>query len=167
MRVALHRRLRGFANSSTSPRPERMLRRGRAVDNNFRFYHCLYSRCEKEDVLGNWLNPDRIRAENPSVNWSKFSKPWDAIFDYPLCGFAQHVVCALPGRLPETLPNKKAKFLFFRPQHKPEGENYSHSEICTFKEGALVEKPSLGSIVKKEFRTEIAKRSVILRYPLA
>jgi hypothetical protein len=145
-----------------------MLRDERPADNRFRFYHCLYYRCNQEDVIGNRLLGARISYKNPSVNWSKYGKPWDVIFDFPDSGIAQFVVCALPKELPiEVQLGVKPKPHSFFPAHVPELTNYAHSEIWTFKDGAHVENPrGLPETVKKEFRQIMSDRGVILRKPL-
>jgi hypothetical protein len=153
MRVALHGHLRGFENSSAHPIPTRLLRSNRPVDNSFRFFHQLYHRCSKEDVAGDRLIASRIRYSNPSVNWSKYAKPWDVIFDFPGRGIAQFLVCGLPRELPKTSEVEEAKAHSFFPGHVPECCNYSHCEIRTFKEGSKYSslncrKPSRRSFVK-------------------
>src|SRR5208337_2719167 len=82
MRVALHALLSGFANSSVQPRPQRMFQNGRPVDNQFGRFERLYHRCVQEDMEGNRLSALRLRYENTSVNRSRYSKPWDVIFDH-------------------------------------------------------------------------------------
>src|SRR5271166_906034 len=101
---------------------------------------------------GNRLSALRLRYENTSVNRSRYSKPWDVIFDHPGQGIVQFLVCWLPLELPYVQPNPPVTLHSFYPGHKPEDENYSHSEIWTYKEGVRVEKPSLPNTVKKEFR---------------
>jgi hypothetical protein len=143
-----------------------MLRSNRPVDNNFRFFHQLYHRCTKEDIVGDRLVPLRIRYRNPSVNWSKYGKPWDVIFDFPGHGIAQFFVCGLPTELPRTAGVQKAKPHSFFPSHIPEYSNYSHCEIWTFKVGVHIPNPTLTDTVKKEFRQIMSDRAAILRSPL-
>jgi hypothetical protein len=144
-----------------------MVRRGRPIDNSFRFYHGLYYRCSQEDLVGKRLLAARIPYKNPSVNWSKQGKPWDVIFDFPGLGIVQFLVCGLPRELPiEVKPGVKPKPHSFYPTHVPEPENYAHSEIWTFKDGAHVENPkNLPETVKKEFRQIMSDRGVVLWKP--
>jgi hypothetical protein len=108
----------------------------------------------------------RIRYYNPSVNWSKFSKPWDVIFDYPSEGIVQFVVAALPTELPKSPPPGTApKLHSFFPTHEPLADNYPHCEIRTLKEGQFVENGKLPELVKKEFRQMMSDRSVVLWQP--
>jgi hypothetical protein len=111
--------------------------------------------------------PARIRA-NCSVNWSKYSRPWDVIFDYPGCGIVQFIVCLLPKELPKeeipagaTAPQPHS----FYPEHDPLPDNYPHSEIRTFRAGARVTSSHLPETVKKEFRQIMSDQSVILLNP--
>jgi len=147
-----------------------MFQSGRPVDRGFRFFHCLYYRFTKEDVSGDRLLGARISYRNPSVNWSKYGKPWDVIFDFPGRGIAQFLVCGLPKELPkdrDTGSRDQPKEHSYFPGHVPECDNYAHCEIWTFKEGAHVPNPTnLPATVKKEFRQIMSDRAVILRVPL-
>ncbi len=146
-----------------------MLQNGRAVDNAFRFFHCLYYRCTQEDVSEDRLLAARIPYRDTSVNWSKYSKPWDVIFDHPGQGIAQFLVCGLPKELPTELPpgpqRSPPKPHSFFPGHVPLPKNYSHCEVWTFKEGARTSNPRLPETVKKEFRQIMSDRSVLLYSP--
>lgn len=142
-----------------------MFQGGREIDNNYLGCHQLYRRFGKDDLLENRLIPARIKCINTSVNWSKHSKPWDVIFDTPDMGYCQILVKNLPTELPKE-NTAGAKLHNFAPEHKPEDNNYSHSEIVTFKEGIkMTGNFDLPSTVKKEFRTIISDRSVILTVP--
>ena len=170
LRVQLHKRFRGFASSSKQPRPARLVQGDRSTDNAFRWYHALYQRCSKEDMDGDRLNPNRIKYENASVNWAKYSRPWDVIFDYPGCGFVQFIVLALPKGIPrdippDTAPNNKPEPHWCKPAHVPEPDNYSHSEIWTFKPAGRVASGKLGSLAKKEFRQILSDHGVLLQEP--
>lgn len=142
-----------------------MLQGARGAKTGFRFFHCLYHRCNSEAVSGDRLLPGGIRYDNTSVNWCKFSKPWDVIFDAPGLGIAQFVVLALPRDLPIVLLSEEAKRYSFYPRHVPLPNNYSHSEVSTFKEGEYMPKPKLPETVKKEFRQIMSDRSVVLLRP--
>jgi hypothetical protein len=108
----------------------------------------------------------RIAYQNQSVNWSKYGKPWDVIFDFPGHGFAQFLVGDLPTELPSQKTENAKPHSFF-PSHVPECRNYSHCEIWTFKDGVPISKSTkLPATVKKEFRQIISDRAVILRTPL-
>lgn len=148
-----------------------MLRDGRGVDNSgFSPWHRLFYRCSTEDVEGDRLIPSRIRYQNTSVNWSKYSKPWDVIFDHERWGFAQVLVRHLPSRLPKELPADKkqaakARRFVLAAEHDPLDTNYSHSEIRTFVDGVRLPEADLSKTARKEFRVELSDRCLILWHP--
>jgi hypothetical protein len=142
-----------------------MERRGRPVDNSFRDHHGLYYRCTKEDFEDDGrLNPSRIRCDNTSVNWSKYSKPWDVIFDHPGFGIVRFLVKELPKELPKQ-PPKGANVRSFYPVHDPMDENYAHAEIGTFDGQKRIANPNLGKIVKTEFRMIMRDRAMLILPP--
>lgn len=165
-RMTLHGQLFGFASSSSDPRPVRMYKGDRGVDTCFKGWHQLYRRCKQEDLIDNRLNPTRIKYSNTSVNWSKFSKPWDVIFDYPDHGVVRFFVRDLPEELPKEKPaaGPLPKLYSFVAEHFPEENNYSHSQIMTYKENVRVT-AKLPSTVKKEFKTIMCDRSLVLLEP--
>src|SRR6185503_3270378 len=83
IRLQLRERVVGFESSSTHSRPARMIKGHRGADPVFLGEDLLFHRCTAEDVVGDRLNPARIKYDRTSCNWSKYSKPWDVIFDYP------------------------------------------------------------------------------------
>jgi len=144
-----------------------MKRNGRPKDQCFLPFHRLYHRCEDEDLDGDRLLAARIKFKNTSVNWSKYSKPWDVIFDNPQHGIVQFLVCQLPKELPKEQPTGgAAKLHSFSPGHVPLDKNYAHSEIWTYKDNErLVDVKDLPKIVKKEFRSTLSDAAVVLRRP--
>lgn len=140
-----------------------MLKRQRGIDKNFKAWHQLYRRCECEDMEDNRLIAARIPSNNISVNWSKYSEPWDVIFDHPRFGFTRLLVCDLPEELPKQ-PPVGSKIHSYVSEHDPEETNYAHSQIVTYKEGKKV-KNKIPLTVKKEFRTIISDRSLLLLRP--
>lgn len=143
-----------------------MLRNGRGVDNSHGPEDHLYRRCVKEDVEGDRLLAARIKYDDTSVNWSKYSKPWDVIFDYPGQGIARWTVKDLPKNLPQEIPpgTKKVELHDFNPSHMPLCYNYSHSEIHVYRNGQRIQRLS-SNLAKKEFRTIMSERSSILFSP--
>jgi hypothetical protein len=165
--IAFRKRLFGFKDSSTHPRPARMLRNGRPPDQNFKRRHFLYHRCTKEDVEGGVFLPPRIRVDRPSVNWSKYSKAWDVIFDYPRNGIVRFVVGNLPRELPKAAqrPSERAPELHsFFPFHDPLDENYSHSEIRCSRGVREIRRIS-SSMVAKEFQAIMSREGLLLLHP--
>jgi hypothetical protein len=142
-----------------------MIQGDRAVDNEFKPRHHLYYRCKKEDVVGDRLLGPRLRCEGASVNWSKYSKPWDVIFDHADHGIARLIVRDLPKDLPQQQPSGTPIDLHsFLPHHEPIKTNYSHSEIWPYRENTRLNRLS-SRTVKKEFQTMMAARSLVLRDP--
>jgi hypothetical protein len=170
--VAFHYRLPGFAHSSTHKLPARLLQGNRLPDQRFSAGDHLYHRCNREDIIGDRLNGNRIKYGQVSVNWSRYSKPWDVVFDYEGWGIARFVVRELPFRLPKEVVQPKnpktapPKLYSFVPEHVPEARNYSHSEILIMKDGIRqFEDVDLPKTVKKEFRQIMADRSLVLHQP--
>jgi hypothetical protein len=151
-----------------------MMRKGRLVDSCFCNFHRLYYRCQREDFENDRLIAARIPYKNPSVNWSKYSWPWDVVSGYPHWGIVLFFVAHLPKELPKNLPpaSKKGagiqasvKLHSFYPGHVPLEENYAHCEIWTFKDGAKVQQPSLPALAKKEFRQIMSDRAFMVLRP--
>lgn len=141
-----------------------MYRKGRGIDRGILPRHCLYFRVQREDLIGNRINPGRIRASDTSVNWSKYSLPWDVVFDYKGAGIARFMVRDVPKILPTTVAGG-TKEHHFRPVHDPLEENYSHCEIRCFKEGEHHTSGKLPVTVKKEFRQILSDRAYVLMLP--
>lgn len=136
------------------------------MDGSFHPYHLLYRRCNREDLDGNRLLPGRIKLDT-SVNWSKYSEPWDVIFDYPASGFAQIRICFLPSNVPHEVPSGEQSALYVcRPSHAPCHDNYSHSEIWTYKKGKAglerIRKERVGNLAKKEIRQILSDHALVL-----
>jgi hypothetical protein len=166
-RIAFHRRLIGFANSSTHRRPDRLLRNGRSPDQNFRRRDLLYHRCTREDVEDEVFLPARIRIDRPSVNWSKYSKTWDVIFDHPGHGIVRFIVGNLPRELPTAPPRPgehRAELHHFYAFHDPLDLNYSHSEIRCSRGGRELARIN-SSAVKKEFQAMMSREGLLLLRP--
>lgn len=162
-RVASLARRTGFASSSSHPRPNRLIQDGRESDNQFRWHHLLYQRFTQEDVHEGRLLPARIRYGDPSSNWSKYSKPWDVVFDNPGEGIAQILVADLPSGIPKIIPDGMTSEIHScRPSHVPLPENYPHSEIWTYKGEVKVKSGRLGSLAKKAFQAEMSERCIII-----
>ena len=152
-------------------RPTRMIRNGRSVDQNFCKFHKLYYRCQADAVIDNRLLAPKLKSFDISVNWSKYSKPWDVIFGDPSAGIALFFVFDIRRDLPTdrtTEQREIPKVHSYRPVHDPDDDNYSHSEITVIKDGQRVTKSSMvGEKAKKEFRQIISDKSVMLKQPKA
>jgi hypothetical protein len=138
----------------------------RGVDINFRWFQLLYQRCVLEDVEGERLLAARINYKEQSVNWSKYSKPWDVIFDDPGSGIVQFFVGGLPRDLPNVIPKgTKSDLYTFRPAHVPLPLVYPHCEIWTFKVNTRIQGKKLGELAKKEYRALMSERSFVICQP--
>jgi len=173
MQLALHKRLLESEISSAQP-PSRMIRAGRPTDQGFCWYHRLYYRCKMEDVAEDRLLPLRVRYIDASVNWSKYSKPWDVIFGHSKAGIALFVVCEMRRDLPSELPASTArqqdqpKRRAYRPWHEPYDENYPHAELAVYMDDRrLTKERQISEEAKKEFRQIISDRSRVIRQPNA
>jgi hypothetical protein len=133
-----------------------MFQNGRGIDYDFRARHKLYWRCVKEHLEGDRIITARIRCDNLSVNWSKYSKPWDVIFDHPGQGIVRFKVANIPVALPRNKPPGVSVAPHdYRPAHNPLPKNYAHSEIRAYRGDASVKEVS-SSLVKKEFRAAMS-----------
>jgi hypothetical protein len=144
-----------------------MLRNGRPPDQSFKSRDFLYHRCTKEDVEDEVFLPARIRINRPSVNWSKYSKAWDVIFDYPGHGVVRFAVGNLPRELPKAPlkpGEKRPEPHHFFPLHDPLDLNYSHSEIRCSRGGRELVKIS-SSAVTKEFQAIMSRQGLLLLRP--
>lgn len=107
-----------------------MYRRDREVVPDFDGPELLYLRYSSQHFMRGQLTPDGIRSQlQQSVNRGRFSEPDDALFSgtgrYDGFGVVEFRVSDIPPRVDQ--PEGPA-YLFFM-CHKPEDENYSHSEI--------------------------------------
>jgi hypothetical protein len=135
----------------------------------------LYYRSQAEDDFqGNYLNPLRIRLFDISVNWSKYSKPWDVIYGHSDAGIAEFVVREvrrdLPTELPPANPRQRhqPKRRTYLPWHDPIDDNYSHTEIAVLRDGRRVtDHNQITTEAKKEFRQILSDRSRVIRAPRA
>lgn len=163
-RVTLHRLLQRFSSFSTARRPQRMIQGTRGVDDRFQSGHKPYHRCTAEDLVGDRFLPPRSRYFDMSVNWSKYSKPWDVIFDYSKEGIVRFTVRDLPKEIPRDGRVNRVMIISSWPVHVPCPDNYSHCEIRAFHGSTRV--TSMGKLAKKEFRTIMSDRGFILSRPL-
>jgi hypothetical protein len=167
-RLALRARLLRFVHFSPHRRPARMITGNRGVRDDFLGHHRLYYRCKKEDLLAETgrLSPARIKCENTSVNWSRFSKPWDVICDHPDHGIVFFKMGKFPPDLPKQTPlDPKTARRSFRPVHDPLPANYAHAEIQTFDGNRTIPKPNLSQMVKTEYRVALSDQGFLILTP--
>ena len=148
-----------------------MIQGSRGVNSSFLPRHKLYFRVPSEAyVNGQWIEAsiDFIPAANQSVNWSKYSKPWDVKFDHADHGIALIRVSDIPERLPDAISTDlNDKVHFYTATHVPEPNNYSHSEIQVLKDGkVIVNRSKVSNKTKKQYRALIRAKAVILLPPI-
>lgn len=140
-----------------------MYRNGRGEDQDFHPREPLYRRVRQEDLAGESLLAAKIGYHQWSINRGKFSEPEDVAFGWDGCGVAQFYVEDVPAEVSGDTPGEKT--YNFRPQHRPDEDNYAHSEIWAFREGLRVDRPNPSSSVKKKYRTMLSQRITIIRAP--
>jgi hypothetical protein len=144
--------------------PERMLRRGRGVVENFDPAEPLYRRCTKTEVgvpgSGLW-----VRFPDFSVNrgGQGFGPASDVLLpDWPDHGVIQFLVQDIPA----SINSDQSTRYEFKPIHVPEDLNYAHSEVRAFKNGAYDRGLDVKSkLVKKQFRQLLGERAVVVITP--
>jgi hypothetical protein len=132
--------------SSADNRPERMFRQARPVDSCFESSEDLYYRCRAEHISDNRLLPQAIRFPDFSVNRSKYSNPEDVLVptysDWGVSAF--HV-----GDLQLEQKTDAHTVYSWQVIHDPLEDNYSHSEVRTFKNGSYSETLKVPTTTKK------------------
>lgn len=125
--------------------PERLKRRGREADQEFSLGERLFRRVTPRHPLDSegFVLPPGVPLPDLSVNREKYSEPEDVLIGYP---DAIGVAAAVVGDIPAEIEGYE-----FRAVHDPEEDNYSHTEIRTFRnEKRVRRKPP--SLVRKAFR---------------
>lgn len=153
----------------------RLNRRGRAADTDFTPTEQLYRRCPVTEL--DPADPERLFPNlisfypDWSVNRQKFSEPEDVLYpDYLGWGVAAFQVKDIPSPM-KTEGNVA---YHWDVQHQPSEENYSHTEIWTYKHGTHLanpkaetdpKPPDLPKTIKKYFRTVLSERARIICAP--
>jgi hypothetical protein len=139
-----------------------MYRSGRPVDMNFDDNENLYNRFRKEYLAEGKFLPTGIKFPDWSVNREKYSEPEDVLIpDFHEWGIAQFKV----GDVPDTLPSPGDIKFDFKVEHDPVEDNYSHSEVRSYKNGQHTRKIEVNRTVKKTFRQILSEKIVIVKEP--
>jgi hypothetical protein len=152
--------------------PERLYRRGRPADQDFELTEELYYRC-----AGSWVEADPVQAgvwrlkssfirfPEFSVNRQKYSQPEDVLLPtYGDWGVAAFTV----GDVPSSVTSPGQTVVDFRVVHVPEEDNFSHSEVQSFKSNQRVPTSSkIPDAVKSVFRQRLCERAKVIRQPKA
>lgn len=142
--------------------PERLLRRGRPVDPEFAPSERLFRAIARRDFTENGgLLPTAFEFPDFSVNREKYSEPADVLLSRPTHGVAAFEVQDLPGEL----QNPDGAYQF-KVEHAPEEDNYSHSEVRTYKDGRRYPKKPPRTL-RTLFRLQLSARARLLKEPAA
>ncbi|MEI6233851.1 MAG: hypothetical protein WCT04_12405 [Planctomycetota bacterium] len=142
--------------------PERLRTGSRPIDNQFDEAELLYVRCLSDHVDGGRFLPAGIKFPDWSTNRAKYSEPLDVLLpEFEHWGIAGFNV----GAIPAQLKIGDSKVYAFAPIHDPTPENYSHTEVRTFKDGVYDNNLKVPTLIKKEFRTRLAAMTTIIKTP--
>jgi hypothetical protein len=147
-----------------------MYRNGRPIDDKFEAVHKLYIRIDGECFQQGEILDAGIRIADQSVNWSKYSLPWDILFGHSDCGVGGFVVRDIPTPVPQDRKDwpRDPKFSPYEyvPKHIPENDNYGHCEIQATRQGVVSKEEKIrADIVKKQFRSKLKRSINILLAP--
>jgi len=141
--------------------PREMFRNGRPIDPVFLPDEELYIRFDRID--GENVDPACIKAPVQSVNRSKYSKAeWVLVARYPQFidwGYGSFKVCDIP----ESITSEFGITHFFKVEHAPLDDNYSHSEVRAYKNGELVRRKN--DVIRLKYRVILSQRIIILKMP--
>ena len=109
------------------------------------------------------VHPACIRAPVQSVNRSKYSKPeWVLLARYPQFlhwGYGSFKV----SDIPESITSEFGITHFFKVEHVPLDDNYSHSEVRAYKNAELVRRKN--DAITLKYRVILSQRIIILKKP--
>ena len=140
------------------PIPDEMRRKARPVDPNFSPDEDLYIRFQNLD--GEKINPLDIRYPDQSVNRSKYSQPeWVLLPKFEDWGYGAFEV----RDVPPSITSETNVTHYLAVEHVPLDENYSHSEVRSYKNGKRVKQKQRK--VGLLFRVRISQRARVLKKP--
>jgi hypothetical protein len=148
-------------------RPQRMFQNARSIDSHFASDELLYRRFCHDEVLENRLAPDSIKFPDWSVNRQKYSEPEDVLIP---SGDKTYFCCGVAGFLVSDIPSKIDTDIVFSfiVEHRPEPDNYAHSELVTYKNGVSgkeIKNFKVSTKVKKAFRVALSDNTRIIISP--
>lgn len=161
-------RLLNYNRTLKSDRPQRMFQGSRGIDPNFASDELLYRRCCPHKILNSVrLDPNAIDFPDWSVNRQKYSEPEDVRIP---SGSALCLCCAVAGFTVSDIPSKIDPDIVFNfiVEHKPEPDNYAHSELVTYKNGVSgkeIKNFKVSTKVKKAFRAALSDKTRIIVSP--
>ena len=142
--------------------PDQLRTGDRAPDNQFGQDELLFVRCLSDQVDGEHLLPAGIKFPDWSTNRERYSEPQDVLLpNFERWGIAGFKVSAVPARL-QTGESKEYTFAAI---HEPVPDNYAHTEVRAFKDGAHDRDLKVPTLIKKEFRTRLSALTSIIKKP--
>jgi hypothetical protein len=153
----LCQQLTTFKHTLPSERARRMLRAGRAADQNFDQREPLFRRyCLEHWVAGKLV--DAHFSFPPSLNRGKYSFPEDVICSEDKAFDGWGVLDFRVGDIPKQLVDGSGRTYLFFPFHEPDETNYSHTVIQCEREDSRGQATSPNSVVKKRFRAKLSQQ---------
>jgi hypothetical protein len=147
--------------SSENHIPQEMFRNGRPIDPVFRLDEKLYIRFDRID--GKNVDPACIMAPVQSVNRSKYSKAeWVLLAKFPKFinwGYGFFRV----SDVPQSITSEFDITHYFKVEHVPEDDNYSHSEVRAYKNEKPVKHKN--DAIRLKYRVMLSQRILILKLP--
>jgi len=137
-------------SDSTSP--------GLLPDPEFEASERLFRRLHPDHFVGGVITDAFLPFPSFSVNREKYSHPQEVLREHPRYGIAAFAV----GDIPERLDADPGQIYRFGVEHVPLPDNYAHSEVHSFRDGAKAEPPR---IVRKKFRDLLRRQTVVLKEP--
>jgi hypothetical protein len=141
-----------------------MYREDRDIDPEFLPSELLYYRMRVAGPVGSRpVGGIDIRLPEDSVNRGKYSEPGDVLFPkYFHLGVVQFPVSAIPASRSFTNQQRMTREYALNVEHKPDYDNYAHSNIIAFRDRARAkDSGEIPKTLKSEFRQLIAEAMVI------
>jgi hypothetical protein len=129
-----------------------------APDQEFESSERLFRRIHPDHLAGGMVLDAFLPFPAFSVNREKYGLPEEVIRHHPSFGIASFTV----GDIPEALEDPGGQVYRFGVEHRPEPENYAHSEVHSYRDG-MTQEPS--KTVRKRFRELLRRRILVLREP--
>lgn len=146
--------------------PNRLRRNGRPVVQDFDLKERLFRRFESTHLVDGEIYPASIPVLDLSVNRELFSRPEDILRpNYLDWGVYAFMVEDIPSPIVTNENTKNETIYTFRIEHAPDPDNYSHSEVRTYKNERRARKKISSKAVKMKFRFKLREKIRILQDP--
>lgn len=121
--------------------------------------------------LGDSVHPDPTILRFPAIscNREKYSEPEDVLIPrWPDMGIFRFQVKDIPPKPPANLRGATPRDYTFRVDHDPNDANYSHSEVRLYVDDLFNRNYAFNNKrIKLWFRTELSRKTVVIREPKA